>query len=84
MNRNEAVTYLKEIIAACSTMAPDSLTLFNSKPDSSSVGYQIHIQAYLDEETECQVKAIAEKHGLGLKKKEGKVIIYKPNLKEKG
>lgn len=59
-------------------MVPDSVSLIDSKPDDSfSVGYQIHIKAVLDEETEDQVRDIAEKHDLSFRQEEGEVIIFK-------
>jgi hypothetical protein len=79
LKRHEAVTCLKEIANNCSNMSPDSVTLYNSKPDDSlSTGYQVHIKTVLDDETKQQLQNIAEKHSLALKEEKGKVVIYKP------
>jgi hypothetical protein len=79
MNRQEAVTCLKEITAICGSMSPDAISLVNSKPDNPlSTGYQLHIQTVLDGETKRQVQIIAEKNSLALKEEKGQVIIYRP------
>jgi hypothetical protein len=79
MKRDEAVTFLKEITNTCTNMSPDSVTLFNSKPDDlDSTGYQVHIKTVLDNETKQRLQNIAEKHSLALKEEEGKLVIYQP------
>jgi hypothetical protein len=79
MKRNEAVTCLKEITITCTNMSPDSITLFNSKPDDlDSTGYQVHIKTVLDNETKQRLQNIAEKHSLALREENGKVVIYQP------
>lgn len=79
MRRDEAVTCLKEITSTCTNMSPDSVALVQSKPDDPlSVGYQVHIETVLDQETERQLEDIAKKLHLALKKEKDKVIIYKP------
>ena len=79
MKRHEAVTCLKEITSTCTNMSPDSITLFNSRPDDpDSTGYQVHIKTVLDNETKQRLQNIAEKHSLALKEEKGKVVIYQP------
>jgi hypothetical protein len=79
MDRHETVTCLKEIIAVCTNMSPDSITLSNSKSDDPlSTGIQVHIKTFLDNQTEQQVQNIAKKHNLASKRENGKIIIYKP------
>jgi len=79
VKRDEVVTCLKEITVTCTSMSPDSVTLFNSKPDDlDSTGYQVHIKAVLDNETKQRLQNIAEKHSLALREENGKVVIYQP------
>jgi hypothetical protein len=79
MKRHEAVTCLKEITSTCTNMSPDSITLFNSRPDDrDSTGYQVHIKTVLDNETKQRLQNIAEKHSLALKEEKGKLVIYQP------
>ena len=79
MNRNEAVTYLKEINNSCKSMSPDAVTLLHSSPnDPNTIGYKIHIKTMLDNENKQQVTNIAKKHNLAVKEEKGEVIIYQP------
>lgn len=78
MKRHEAVTCLKEITSGCSGLSPDSIALFHSNDNDASVGYQLHIKTVLDDETNTRLEEIADKHKLGLKRENDKVIIYKP------
>jgi hypothetical protein len=72
VKRDEVVTCLKEITVTCTSMSPDSVTLFNSKPDDlDSTGYQVHIKAVLDNETKQRLQNIAEKHSLALREEKG-------------
>ena len=79
MRRDEAVSFLKEVTAACANMSPDSVALFHAHPtDPKSTGYQVQIKTILDSETREQVQTIAERHSLALKQEKDKVVIYKP------
>ena len=82
MNRNEAVTCLKEITNICTNMSPDSISLVHSGSDVQKSTYQVHIKTSLDDETKQQLQNIAEKHSLALKEDGGKVIIYQPKEME--
>ena len=75
LDRNEAVTCLREITVLAS-MALDSVSLSVSKPGDLSVGYQVHIKAVFDEETERQIRVIAQKRELSLTKNQDELIIY--------
>ncbi len=78
MDRHEAITCLKEIQKACFNMSPDIVELVNSKIDDKlSVGYQLHIQAALDQSAKKQIRAIAEKHQLSIHEEPRKIVIYK-------
>jgi hypothetical protein len=79
MKRHEAITCLREINTTCRNMSPDSVQLVNSQPnDQHCIGYQLHIQMVLDNETEAQIRNIALKYCFALRQEKGKVVIYQP------
>jgi hypothetical protein len=82
MKREEAVTLLREISSCCQNLSPDSILLVKSKPeDPLSVGYQLHIQAAIDSETETKIQALSSQYYLAIHHEIGEVIIiYKPKL----
>jgi len=78
MDRKEAVTIVKQICKSCSLMEGKTIKLMPPKASNSlSNTYQIHIETK-DEIILACAKAIAKKHNLAVKQKEGSVIVYKP------
>jgi hypothetical protein len=67
LNRQEAVSLLKEVYQACDSFGEQGVMLM--PPDSDDVlshGYQLHIKAPLgNEHLEC-IKPIAQKYGLNM------------------
>lgn len=51
--------------------------------DPFSVGYRIHINMVLDEESKKKIHFIAEKRGLAMRQVKGELIVYKPKQSEK-
>jgi hypothetical protein len=79
MQREEAVTRLKEITSVCENLSPHAITLTSSKPaDAISTGYQVRIKTELDEESKRQIQAIADKYNLTFTEENGEIIIYRP------
>ncbi len=77
MNRNEAVTYLKELLSQCNDMSPASVYFENPK-NSDSVGYRVHIKGKIYESDMQQVRDIAKKYSLAVKEEADGVVVYKP------
>ncbi len=75
MDRNEAVTYLKELLNTCD-MSPDAVSFENPK-DSDSIGYRVHIKGQIHETDKQAVRNIAKKHSLTVKEQSDEVIVYK-------
>ena len=84
MNRNEAVSILKEIFEKCSLFNGQYLALM--PPNAAGLlshGYQIHLKIPLDDETKKCMMKILQKYGLAFNEdKEGLAIIYKPRLQK--
>jgi hypothetical protein len=77
MQRNEAVTYLKELLNACDNMSPQAVS-FESHANSQSTDYRVHIKGAIYESDKQLVKDIAKKHSLTVKEESDEVVIYKP------
>jgi hypothetical protein len=77
MQRNEAVTYLKELLNACSNMSPQAVS-FESNTNSQSTDYRVHIKGPIYDSDKQMVKEIAKKHSLTVKEDSDEVIIYRP------
>jgi hypothetical protein len=77
MQRNEAITYLKELLNACSNMSPQAVS-FESNTNSQSIDYRVHIKGFIYDSDKLMVKEIAKKHSLSVKEELDEVIIYKP------
>jgi len=79
MNRHEAITCLKEINTSCCNMAPNFISLVDSKQDDKlSIGYQVHIQGILDHDSRTKIHLIIAKYNLALNEETNKIVIYKP------
>ncbi len=89
MERQEAVTVVKELIDSCVGLDGHSFEL--APPNiGTSVGYQIIIRTALDDQTKACVRAIVQKHSLAyqtgsmwktrrsLSQEPDTLIIYKP------
>jgi hypothetical protein len=77
MDRNEAVTYLKELLSLCGELSPESVSFENPK-NSISVGYRVHIKGTIQEYDKQKVRDIAKKHSLAVQEDTDGVVIYKP------
>lgn len=79
MQRDEAVTYLKEIFD-CSSMSPNAIYLEESKNRDKLTGYKIHIKGAMSNGDKEVVIKIAKKHNFEVKEEKDEVIIYKPKV----
>ena len=77
MERNAAITYLKELITKCNDISPDAVSF--EKPNSTdSTGYILYIKGSIDRSARQIVFDIAKKNNLAVKEDKNGVIIYKP------
>jgi len=80
LDKDEALTIQREIIASCKglTQAAVKLVLPNVG-DSLSHGYQLHVKSELLKENVACLKTIAGKHNLSMNEsRKDLVIIYRP------
>jgi len=77
MDRNEAVTYLKELFSECNDMLPSSVS-FEQPKNGGFIGYSVHIKGSIHESDKQVARNIAKKYSLVLKDNEDGVIVYKP------
>lgn len=78
MNRQEARSFLKELLAKCN-LGSDSFVLEEpTAKDILSTGYKIRIDTILDNECRQQIKEITKKHNLAVIEERSQIIVYKP------
>ena len=84
MNKQEASSFLKELLAKCK-MDSNSFVLVEPNPkDTISTGYKVRIKTVLNNECRQQIKEITKKHDLAVIEEEIQIIIYKPKSKHSG
>ena len=78
MDRKEASSCLKELLAKCD-LASDSFMLIEpNRSDTLSKGYKIRIMASMSNACREQVKTITKKHDLAVIEEQNQIIAYKP------
>jgi len=78
MDRKEASSCLKELLAKCD-LASDSFMLIEpNRSDTISKGYKIRIMASMSNACREQVKTITKKHDLAVIEDQNQIIAYKP------
>jgi hypothetical protein len=75
--RNEAVTYLKELLTVCNEMSLDSVSFEKSKSNDPTC-YTVHIKGAIQDSDKQAVKEVAKKHSLAVKENLNRVVVYKP------
>jgi hypothetical protein len=75
--RNEAVTYLKEILTECGDLIPEILS-FETSDNDLAKGLQVRIKGRIQEAEMQIVKQVAEKHSYEVQENADGIIIYKP------
>jgi hypothetical protein len=84
MNKQEASTFLKELLTKCK-MDSNSFILIEPNPeDTLSTGYKVRIKAILNNECRQQIREITKKHDLAVIEEQIQIIIYKPKSKNVG
>jgi len=78
MNKQEASTFLKELLTKCKFNS-DSFILVEPNPkDTLSTGYKIKVNTILNNESRQQIREITKKHDLAVIEEQDQIIIYKP------
>ena len=75
MDRNEAVTYLKELLNTCQSMSPQAVSF---EKNGASAGFKVHIKGVTNEPDKEKIRGIAQKHSLAVEEESDAVVIYKP------
>jgi hypothetical protein len=84
MNKQEASTFLKELLTKCK-MDSNSFVLIEPNPkDILSTGYKVRIKTILNNECRQQIREITKKHDLAVIEEQIQIIIYKPKSKNVG
>ena len=84
MNKQEASSFLKELLAKCK-MDSDSFILVEPNPsDTLSTGYKVRIKTVLNNECRKQIREITKKYDLAVIEEQIQIIIYKPKSKNVG
>lgn|GEM_PF-2248450 len=71
MHRNEAISFLKELIGTCETLNPDAIAL-----EDSSRSCRVIIKGIFDGITTDYVQVLASKHQLDVEEKAGKLVVF--------
>jgi hypothetical protein len=77
MDRNEAVTYLKELLNLCDQLSPSSVS-FENFENNSSIGYRVIIKGTIHESERQRLRDLAKKHSLLVQEDAESVVVYKP------
>jgi hypothetical protein len=78
MNKQEASSFLKELLAECKLVS-DSFILMEPNPeDTLSTGYKIRIKTILDNERRQRLREITKKYDLAVIEEQIQIIVYKP------
>ena len=84
MNKQEASSFLKELLAKCQ-MNSDSFILVEPNPnDVLSTGYKVRIKTVLNNDCRKQIREITKKYDLAVIEEAIQIIIYKPKSKNVG
>jgi hypothetical protein len=84
MNKQEATSLLKELLAKCK-LDSDSFILMEPNPkDRLSTGYKIRVKTVLNNECRCQIREITKRYDLAVIEEQTQIIVYKPQLKPSG
>ncbi len=84
MNKQEASSFLKELLARCKMDSNSFILVEPNLKDTISTGYKVRIKTVLNNECRQQIKEITRKHDLAVIEEEIQIIIYKPKSKHSG
>ncbi len=78
MNKQEASSFLKELLAVCK-LDSNSFILIDPNPkDTLSTGYKIRIKTVLERDCRQRLREITKKYDLAVIEEENQIIVYKP------
>ena len=84
MNKQEASSFLKELLIKCK-MDSDSFVLVEpNQKDTLSTGYRVRVKTILNNECRKQIREITMKYDLAVIEEEFQIIIYKPKSRSSG
>jgi hypothetical protein len=79
MDREQAVSVLKQIFEQCRFIEGKSIKLMSPKAGNGlSNTFQLHIETRNDNALISGIEAIAKENNLAVKEKDGLMIVYKP------
>jgi hypothetical protein len=75
MNRDEAVTYLKEVLMQCKDMSPEEVSF---QQQTNAEGFCVHIKGAIHPADKEVVKEVAKKFSYEVKEDANSVVVYTP------
>jgi hypothetical protein len=78
MNKQEAASFLKELLAQCKLGSESFILLEPNPKDSRSTGYTIKIKTILENECRWRLREITKKYDLAVIEEKNQIIVYKP------
>jgi hypothetical protein len=78
MNKQEASSFLKELLAECKLDSNSFILMEPNPKDSLSTGYKIRIKTVLENECRQRLREITKKYDLAVIEEQNQIIVYKP------
>jgi hypothetical protein len=78
MNKQEAASFLKELLIQCKLDSESFVLLEPDPKDSRSTGYTIKIKTILENECRVHLREITRKYDLAVIEEQNQIIVYKP------
>ncbi len=77
MNRNEAVSYLRDLLNECDGLSPNAVS-FEQQVNAQAAGYTLRIKGSMHASDIEVVRSIAKKHSLEVKDEKDSLLVYRP------
>jgi hypothetical protein len=84
MNKQEASSLLKELLAECKLDSSSFILMEPNPKDTLSSGYKITIKTVVDKECRQQLREITKKYDLAVIEEDVQIVVYKPKPKHSG
>ncbi len=78
MNKQEAGSLLKEVLAKCNLDSESFVLVEPDLKDTLSMGYKLRIKTVLDNECRQRLREITKKHNLAVIDEQIQITVYKP------
>ena len=78
MNKQEASSFLKELLAECKLDSNSFVLLEPNAQDRLSTGYKIKVKTIMDTQCRRQLRDITKKWDLAVIEEEAEITVYKP------